>query len=164
MRVKERLRWDVQTSRLPGPASNLTVRKQSGAAFNWRRCDYLSDRDDIGNAISNEKPSLDRGWPGAAGSTTRAGSLATFAPDPVRLAIGSFVKAGASQSGRASEALGAALFGRICDLHTDLLGFYEIGSAMARTGLNPQDVRRRDAWHRIPCMIRFFSIFGGIRQ
>ena len=127
MRFKERLRWDVQTSRLPGSASNLTVRKRSGAAFNWRRCDYLSDRDDIGNAISNEKPSLDRGWPGAAGSTTRAGSLATFAPDPVRLAIGSFVKAGASQSGHASETLGAAFFGRICDLRTTSLASMRSG-------------------------------------
>ena len=41
-----------------------------------------------------------------------------FAPDPVRLAIGSFLKVGASQVGCASEALGAALFGRICNLHT----------------------------------------------
>lgn len=104
---------------MPGPANNLTVRKRNGAAYNWRGCDYLSDRDDIGNAISNEKPSLDRGWPGAAGSTVRGElPLDAFesAEEPVRLTIGNFVKAGASQIGCASEVPGPALFGRICDL------------------------------------------------
>src|SRR4029079_7832483 len=121
VRFKERLRCDVQASRAPGPANNLTMRKRSGAACNYRRCDYLSDRDDIGNDHSNEKPSLDSGWPGAAGSITRGGSFATFGPDPVRLTIGNFVKAGASQTGCASEVLGSALFRRICDLHTTSL-------------------------------------------
>ena len=57
----------------------------------------MSARDDIGNDHSNEKPSFESGWPGAAGSAAREESFAIFAPDPVRLAIGSFVKAGASQ-------------------------------------------------------------------
>jgi hypothetical protein len=101
----------------------------------------LSDRDDIGSAISNEKPSFERGCPGGGGSTARGKPSGKFSPDPVRLAIGSFVKAGASQAERVSEALGAIFFGRICDLPHDLLGFYEIGSAMARIGLFPPDVR-----------------------
>src|SRR4029079_15043559 len=98
-----------------------TILQWGSAAAKLARCDYLSDRDDIGNDHSNEKPSLDSGWPRAAGSITRGGSFATFGPDPVRLTIGNFVKAGASQTGCASEVLGSALFGRICDLHTTSL-------------------------------------------
>jgi hypothetical protein len=129
---------------------------------------YFSDRDDIGNAISKEKPSFERGWPGSFGSQARGEpSSAIFGPvgsgDFVRPAIGSFVKAGASQAERGSEVFGPAFFGRICDLHRTS-GFYEIGSAMARTGLIPAVARQRAAWHHIPCMIRFFSIYGGIRQ
>lgn len=115
---------------MPGPANNLTVRKRNGAAYNWRGCDYLSERDDIGNAISNEKPSLDRGWPGAVGSTTR-GELPfdafESAEEPVRLTIGNFVKAGASQTGRASEVPGPTLFGRICELQKTSLASMRSG-------------------------------------
>ena len=91
-------------------------------------------------------------------------SFATFAPDPVRLAIGNFVKAWRlPDRGALPRCLGQPCLAAFVPPH-DLLGFYEIGSAMARTGLNPQEVRWRGAWHRIPCMIRFFSIFGGIRR
>src|SRR5215510_10413942 len=96
-----------------------------------KRCS-LQFRVDIGSDHSNEKPSFERGWPGAAGSAARGEPFATFSSDPVRLTIGSFVKAGASHSGRASGALGAALFGRICDLHTTSL-------ASMRSGLRWQE-------------------------
>src|SRR6476660_7940536 len=92
-----------------------TILQWGSAAAKLARCDYLSDRDDIGNDHSNEKPSLDSGWPGAAGSTTR-GELPSDATEPaeeppVRLTIGNFVKVGASQTGCAPEVLGPAFIG-----------------------------------------------------
>jgi hypothetical protein len=87
---------------------------------------YLSDLDDIGNAISNEKPSFETGSPGAFGSPTAAVFEPASSDALVRPAIGSFAKAGGSHAGRASEVFGPAFFGRICDLHKTS-GFYEIG-------------------------------------
>src|SRR4029079_3301471 len=112
VRLKERLRYDVLPS--------TTLQCGSGAT-------QPQFRVDIGNDHSNEKPSFETGRPGAAGSTAGVGSFATFAPDPVPLAIGSLVKAGASQFGCASEPPGAALFGRICDLRTTSLASMRSG-------------------------------------
>jgi hypothetical protein len=107
---------------------------------------YLSDLDDIGNAISNENPSFETGSPGSFGSPADEPSALVFEPASsdarVWPAIGSFVKAGACHAGRASEVPGPAFFGRIYDLHKtsyDLhktSGFYEIGSGMASRGLD----------------------------
>lgn len=88
---------------------------------------YFSDRDDIGSAISNEKPSFDWGWPGAAGSAALAARSSDALDDLVRPAIGSFVKAGASQAERASEVPGTAFFDRICDLHKTSLASMRSG-------------------------------------
>jgi hypothetical protein len=87
---------------------------------------YFSDRDDIGNDISNEKPSFECGWPGPAGSLAGEG-LSAAREDRVRAVIGSFVKAGASQAMRSSEAVGVAFFGRISDLHTTSLASMRSG-------------------------------------
>jgi hypothetical protein len=153
-RLKERPHCEALTS----DDDAATCRQSYNAGE--KRCS-LQSRVDIGRDHSNEKPSFERGWPGAAGSAARGEPSVEFAPDPVVLTIGSFVKAGASQAGRASEELWAALFGRICDLHTTSL-------ASMRSGQRWQErsaaCARAGAWHLIPCMIRFFSICGGNRQ